>query len=417
MKRAALLVLPLLFVLTATAPAEEIAPVKVDTKAAEAMARSNNAFALDLYGALRKGAGNLLFSPYSIQSALMMAREGAAGETARQMDRALHLRGLRRGEGYRALRDSLRPSTYVDGFGRRARRVPSYRLNIANAIWAQKRYFVKSEFLDPLREVYRAPLLRADFQRPREASRLINRWVARETRNKIRAIVDPASIPRLTRLAIANAVHFKASWNKKFSKSATKHEVFFGPGGKNKAVPLMWQVEHFGYAEAPGVQMLSLPYILAETSMVVFLPRARQGLASVEEKLCAGAYGAWGDALEKGHRRVDVKLPRFEFEASFELSRVLADMGMPDAFQLDKADFSRVSDLEDVFLAAVLHKGWIRVDEEGTEAVAATVPLAAAGEALPSKPVVFRADHPFLFLIRHEGTGAILFMGRVTDPK
>lgn len=411
-----LLFAPLLFSASIPLGAEEVRPASIDAEAAGGLAKANNAFARDLYGVLKKGKGNLLFSPYSIQSALLMAREGAAAETAAQMDRVLHLGGLERGKAWRALRDSLRPSRLGYGWGRGNRSRTTYELNVANAVWAQKRYFVKNDFLTPLRDVYRAPLQRVDFADAARASRTLNAWAARETRNKIRQIAAPGAIDPLTRLALTNAVYFKAAWANEFAQANTKRADFFGPGGVRSKASLMRCQDQYAYAEVDGVQILWLPYLMGETAMVVFLPRARDGLKALEESYCAGRLDGWFKAMKS--LEVDVSLPRFKFAAQYELKDALAALGMPDALSLAKADFSRVSDKENICIGAVLHKAFISVDEEGTEAAAVTATMmpASAMPGTPENPIKFRADHPFLFQITHKKTGATLFSGRVTRP-
>jgi serpin B len=383
--------------------------------AADALVAGNAAFAWDLYGALRAGDTNLFFSPYSVSSALMMTREGARGETAAQMDKVLHLAGLDRGTAHMALRSAMTAPLVREGWGKEAKRLPAYELSIANRLWGQEGYAFEPDFFVTLAKIYKAPLERVDFGKPELVRKAINDWVARRTKDKIQNIVPEGMPPPLSVLALANAIYFKAQWQDPFFERNTKEEDFIGPGGKKTKAQLMHRVGSYRYTEIDGVQVLELPYRSGAASMVIFLPRAMDGLAAVEDKLVGGAAKAWIDQLKS--QKVDVRLPKFEFSCFKDLTKVLPAMGMPSAFKLPDADFSGMTKKEKLFIGAVLHKAFVAVDEKGTEAAAATVVMMKRGAApRPSKPVEFRADHPFAFVIRHPQTGTILFAGRVNTP-
>lgn len=390
-----------------------IGPARAEPDAS--LVPANNAFALDLYGALKQGAGNLFFSPYSVQSALLMAREGAAGETALQMDKVLHTGGLDRGQAYRALRTRLEPPTFRDGMGRDTKQRPAYEMNVANALWGQRGFVFEPAFLKALDEGFGAPLVRVDFKDGDLARRRINAWVEQQTHDKIKDIVPEGLPAPSTRLVLANAIYFKAPWNDKFQKRLTKDEMFTGPGGERSPAPFMQRKGRYRYAEYEGAQVLELPYRTGAASMLVFLPTMKGGLSELETHFVAGTFKKVDDAL-KG-RLVDVRLPKFKFTTMADLTGVLPGMGMPDAFRPGKADFSGMSKAEKLFIGAVLHKAFVAVDEEGTEAAAATIIMMRGTSAPgPETAVLFRADHPFLFVIRQRQTGAILFMGRVNEP-
>jgi len=376
---------------------------------------ANNAFALDLYGALKNGAGNLFFSPYSVQSALLMAREGAAGETATQMDAVLHTGGLDRGSAYRALRAGLKPPTFQEGWGKDAKQRLAYEMNVANAMWGQQGFVFEPAFTKELDKGFGAPLVRVDFTDGDTARKRINAWVEQETREKIKDIVPEGLPTPSTRLVLANAIYFKAPWQEKFKQSLTKDDTFTGPDGKQTKAPFLHRKGRYRYAEFQGAQVLELPYRRRAASMFVFLPMTKNGLAELEEQFVAGTFTGVTDAL-KG-RLVDVRLPKFKFTTMTDLTSVLPRMGMAKAFNAGQADFSGMTKAEKLFIGAVLHKAFVAVDEEGTEAAAATVIMMKGTAApKPETPVLFKADHPFLFVIRHRQTGAILFMGRVNEP-
>lgn len=381
-------------------------------ESAREAAAATNAFGLDLYAHLRGRAGNLLLSPYSIATALAMAREGAAGETRAQMSAALHL-GADGGGGHRDLALLLAPGTVRSHAGRTVKEVDAFELSTANRLWVERDLRVEQPFIDRLAAVFGAPLERVDFARPDAVRRQINAWVAKQTRDRIRDIVPDGQPSAETLLALVNAIYFKAQWAETFHDGATQ-VLPFDRGDTAVDVPMMRMSHAFAYAETDALQLVELPYRGHETSMVVLLPRSKNGLAKLEEGLDAPRLAAHLGALRS--RIVALTLPKFRFEASFEASDALGRLGMTSAFHLETADFSGISQGQRLAINAVLHKAFIAVDEEGTEAAAATALMLVGAAANPEAPVPFVADHPFLFLIRHRATGAILFLGRVADP-
>ncbi|MGE0708982.1 MAG: serpin family protein [Planctomycetota bacterium] len=373
------------------------------------------AFALDLHRALAKGDANGCCSPYSVWAALAMTREGARGETAAQLDQVFgYPKDLTRAQ--EALRAGLKPRK-VSLWDEQARKMverPAYELQVANRLWGQEGTSFLPDYLVTLERRYQAPLERIDFRTQSELARKkINDWVAEQTRQRIKDIVRPPLPTPLTRLVLANAIFFKASWLEPFEPRATRAEPFFAPGKEVKA-KLMHGQWHLAYVEDQGAQVLELPYLDRQTSMLVILPRQRDGLAALERTLTPARLAGW----LKGMRRPDVQvaLPRFTFTADANLTEVLPALGMPLAFDPAKADFQGIS-ADKLWIGAVLHKAFIAVDEQGTEAAAATVvEMEGGAPPRPETPKVFRADHPFLFLIRQRQTGAILFTGRVVDP-
>ena len=370
----------------------------------------NSTFAFDLYQALREADGNLFYSPHSISLALAMTYAGARGETAQQMAdtldfilpqnrlhpafNSLDLQLGRRGEGAKG----------KDGEG--------FRLNIVNAIWGQKDYEFLSEFLDLLAVNYGAGLRILDFASAPEESRItINKWVSDRTEGRIEDLIPQGLIDTLTRLVLTNAIYFNAAWQYPFQEDMTEDGPFYLLDGGEVIVPMMRQAELFGYAEGDGYQAVELPYDGGELSMVLLLPQAGH-FEAFEGSLDAQQVDGIIGRLE--HRQVTLAMPRFEFESSFGLKRTLTSMGMPLAFS-GGADFSGMTGNRDLFIAEVVHKAFVSVDEAGTEAAAATAVVMPTAMP-PEEPVEVTVNRPFVFLIHDIETGTILFVGRVINP-
>ena len=373
-----------------------------------AIVRGDNQFALDLYAQLdREQQGkNLFFSPTSISVALAMTAAGAHGPTQSEMANVLHL-DADLAEAH-AHYHQLLEQWNAEGEKR------AYQLRVANRLWGQKGYPIRPEFLALTRQQYGAEMLLLDFAQSKAASQEINRWVEQQTNGKIKDLIPPGSLDAMTRLVLTNAVYFKGDWVQPFDKKNTKEEDFaFSAEGKVK-VPLMHQQKKLGYAEEETFQVLELPYAGRELSMVVLLPKEVDGLPELEKAITTDKLAAL--MLKLRVREVNAYLPKFKLETSFGLNSTLQAMGMKRAFSRE-ADFSGISSTEALYISAVLHKAYVDVNEEGTEAAAATgVVMKAMAVRRPQPIPVFRADHPFLFLIRDTKAGSILFMGRLTKP-
>jgi len=371
--------------------------------AAKAVADGNSAFALDLYAKVSAKPGNVIYSPYSISMALGMTWAGARGATADEMARTLHF-GKAVHAGFAALNKRL--------LGQQ----PGYQLSVANRLYVQQGYKLLDSFTAVTTEQYLAPLEQVDFAKA-EARAHINQWVEDQTNKRIKDLIGEGVLTSLTRLVLVNAIYFKGTWATEFEKKNTTPQPFFS-GGKKREVPMMFRaMKHEAgvrYGEADGVQVLELPYKGGEVTMVVFLPRARDGLGALEKKLDARKLDQLVGALRSAE--VDVFLPRFRVEQSFALAPTLQAMGMPQAFSEKAADFSGMSGKKDLYISAVIHKAFVEVNEEGTEAAAATaVVMTTKGMAEP--PMAFRADHPFIFALRDAKSGSVLFLGRLDDPR
>jgi len=389
---------------------QRITSPEVDEAELTTLVSGNSAFAFDLYQALREEDGNLFYSPYSISLALAMTYAGARSETAEQMADTLQ---------FTLPQDRLHPAfNSLDielsqrGEGAKGKDGKGFRLNIVNAIWGQEGYKFLSEFLDVLAENYGAGLRPLDFANAPEESRItINNWVSDQTEGRIEDLIPQGLIDALTRLVLTNAVYFNAAWQNPFNDDMTEAGPFYLLDEGEVTVPMMRQTESFSYAEGDGYQAIELPYDGRELSMVILLPQAGQ-LEAFEDSLDAQRVDAIVKELEP--RRVALTMPRFEFESGFRLKETLAAMGMPVAFS-ESADFSGMTGNRDLFIADVVHKAFVSVDEAGTEAAAATAVVMEL-TAVPETPVEVTIDRPFVFLIHDMETGTILFLGRIVNP-
>jgi serpin B len=368
----------------------------------------NTAFALDLYRELKSAPGNLFFSPYSISTCLAMTYAGARGDTEKQMGRVLHLDQDQQKvhAAFGELQRQLAEASNQNGI----------ELSVANSVWAQKGHPFLPAFLAVAKDNYLANVNQADFVIEAEAARReINQWVARRTKEKIQNILPAGSLNGLTRLVLANAIYFKGIWAKPYNIAETSTQRFHVTTDRQASVPLMHHFDEIRYTENGDFQAVELPYKAGELSMVVLLPRQVDGCRDLENRLAPSFLAR--SLKEMRQQRVEIFLPKFKLESSFGLNDALARMGMPDAFGAN-SDFSGMDGTKFLYISGIFHKAWGEVNEEGTEAAAATVVVVAANAISkpPPPPPVFRADHPFVFLIRDTRSGSILFLGRLSEP-
>ena len=405
MKALQLLTLGALTILTltlCTSRSSLAVPDEVDTKK---IVGGNTTFALDLYSKLRERKGNLFFSPYSISTALALAYAGARGETEKQMAGALNFSGEQDQlhQAFASLQKQLNTEQEKGDI----------QLSIANALWAERDYSFLKDYLDLTNTNYEASLIRVDFKKtPEQARSQINEWVETRTNNKIKELIKPGVLSALTRLVLTNAIYFKGNWDNQFKESATKNDRFWLTADSSVTVSLMSQKGDLNYGKNETMQLIELPYVGNNLSMIVLLPNEIDGLSKLEATLTEGNLASWLDLLRKGEVRVF--LPKFKMTSEFNLEQMLGAMGMPDAFT-PQADFSGMTGNKDLYINAVIHKAFVDVNEEGTEAAAATA-LTMKMTAMPAPPPEFRADHPFLFMVRHNPSGSILFLGRMVNP-
>ncbi len=376
---------------------------------------ANNDFAVDVYKKLAKlqKAGNVFFSPTSIETALAMSYAGARGSTAGQIAAVLHLPSDNQNihEDFGSFLDRLNATKTAEG------KSLGYQLSVANALWGQEGYGFLPDFVRLLETNYGAGLSELDFKGDSEGARkTINSWVEQKTHDKIKDLIEEGVLTPATRMVLTNAIYFKGDWEAKFEKDATREELFHLSARQQKKVPLMHRTGRYGYMDHENFQVLKLPYVGEKLSMVILLPRKLDGLPALEKELTPERLSKWYSGL--GEQKVVVSMPKFKATAQFELKNTLASLGMRDAFDANRANFSGMTGNQDLCISNVIHKAFVEVNEEGTEAAAATGVVVELTAAIPSSPLpVFRADHPFLFLIREETSGAILFMGRLMDPE
>ncbi len=368
-----------------------------------------NAFGLDLYRRVAAGATNLVVSPASIVLALAMARAGARGQTATEMDAVLRSAASDEHAGWLNALDAAlgaRSGTFRDDAGKDV----TVTLRIANAPFAQQGMALQQAYLDALATRFGAGIRLVDYQRGTEQARaLINGWVDGQTEHRIPELLVPGVLTTETRLALVNAIYLKAPWLLPFEAAATKPGQFTRLDGSTVRVPLMHTTTSLGYAAGTGWEAVEIPYAGGSLAMTVLIP---DDLATFEAKLDGPLLAQITGAL--GATQVDLTFPSFGIETKAELAPVLAALGMPTAFG-SEADFSGITTAERLAISNVIHQANIDVDEKGTEAAAATaVVLRATG--MPAQPIEVRADRPFLFLLRDLPSGAVLFMGRVADP-
>jgi serpin B len=369
----------------------------------------NTQFALNLYqrvAAESRADANVLVSPFSISSALTMTYAGARGNTAAQMANVL---------GFTLPDDRLHPA-YGELLSDLTTPRDAYQLNVANRLFGQQGYPFEQPFLDVTANDYQAPLEPTNFVGDPEGSRQqINQWVSDQTKGKIPDLMPKGSVTTDTRLVLTNAIYFNGQWKYAFDESQTAARPFYSADGSFALAATMFQVGFFRYGQFDGYQMLEMPYTGDDLSMVVMLPTANNGLGDLEGSLTAATLSA--DLGQMSYSDVDISLPKFKFDAAFELSKTLQAMGMTDAFDSHAANFSGIvaPDVDQLFINTVLHKASIDVNEAGTVAAAATG-VGVGDNAVEPPPQIFNANHPFLFALRDTHSGSLLFMGRVMQP-
>ncbi|NUP05968.1 MAG: serpin family protein [Polyangiaceae bacterium] len=393
--------------LEATEPPQVGAPSQDDRKR---QAATNNAFAFEIYEHIDRPGENVAVSPVSISTALTMAWAGAKGETEAQMRKVLHLEGTRDEVLARTAKTLGALQTSKD-----------YELAIANRLFGEKSSAFEGGFLDESKKHFGAPLAPVDFKNDADGSRKqINAWVEKQTKQRIKNILPEGSLDNLTRLVLVNAVHFVAAWQTPFSQERTEKQAFHTSSSADPIdVSMMFGRIDARLAEKDGMKLLSLPYAGGTMSMVIVLPNDADALEKGSPMTLA-SFEALRSAATDGE--VDVVLPRFEIDPAspVALVDVLAKLGMPLAFDADKSDFTGISNPsnpdERLSIAKVFHKAFVKVDEKGTEAAAATAVAMSGKGAAPTDVPSFRADRPFMFFIVDELSGLVLFRGTVRDP-
>ena len=373
------------------------------------VAQSENKFALDLYEILRNEGNlvteNLFYSPASLLIALAMTCLGARGKTAEELASVLHL----------IPDSSSRPNMKKFLSNLNSSSDNNTKLLTANKLFIEKGLEILKSYRAGIQEFYDSEIASVDYkERTEEVREEINKWVEQKTNDKIKGLIPPGMLSSDTRLVLVNAIYFKGLWLQPFLKEETFPGTFFVAANQKVQVQMMRQEAHFKFFESKelGCQILELPYIGSKMSMVVFLPVETDGLDSLEGKITYDNFEKSLSTLDSSRpEEVEVFLPKFKLTQQFSLNDVLSKMGASEMFLAGKADFSGIT-ADSLYVSQVVHKAFIEVNEEGTEAAAAT---GIGVKALSLMPM-FNADHPFLFFIRHSDTGAILFMGRLLKP-
>ncbi|XP_076617522.1 leukocyte elastase inhibitor-like [Chaetodon auriga] len=422
------------------------------------LSKANTTFSLALFKKLSDDdqTGNIFFSPFSISSALAMVMLGTRGNTAAQMSEVLRftesdqpkLPGTQPSVMQAQMETQMQMQTqqttklpqhllkclesqdgqdnvhakFAEVLSKLNEADASYTLSVANRLYGEQSYQFVEDFLSETKKYYNAELESVDFKASAEAARaLINTWVEEQTQGKIKDILTQGVVDSMTRLVLVNAIYFKGNWNKKFEEESTVDAQFRVNKNSTKPVKMMSQKSKFPLTSIPEVncQLLEMPYQGEELSMLIFLPNDIEddttGLEKLEKELTYEKFANWTCPDLMGLTEVEVKLPRFKMEENYDLKNVLVSMGMTDAFNVSLSNFSGMSPANDLVLSEVIHKAFVEVNEEGTEAAAATT--AVLTYRIEPIPGFFIADHPFLFFIRHNATKSILFAGRYSSPE
>lgn len=374
----------------------------------DSVVNAMNNFSFNLYNKLFSNEENVFYSPYSVFTALAMTYEGAVGDTALDMAKVLGIPNNNETvlKTIKSLYEYLNQNDF-------------YNISTANALWIRENFKLLESYIDTIVNYYGGEASEIDFSNPEEASEIINLWVENHTNGLIEDLVPPNAIdPFYTYLILTNAIHFKGTWETRFEVDNTTNRSFYLPDGEEIKVPTMSIVNTnntFNYTETDELQLLELPYTGKDMSMIILLPKNGYNLSTVRNSFNNENLSSWQESFNE--TELDIYLPKFKIETTYGMVDYLQVLGMNKPFS-DSADFSNITDEADLFISDVIHKAYIEVDEEGTEAAAATAVIMATTSVDPNQPerIEFRADQPFTFLIQQKTTGNILFMGNVINP-
>ena len=386
-------------------PAPDYEPISMPAGGDQVITASN-IFGIDLFKKIaftEPDSMNLFISPTSISLALAMTRDGANGATLDSMTYALRMEGLSDDEINASYRDLISGLTSVD---------PEVQLNIANSIWYRQDFQIETPFLATNADYYNAEVRSLDFNSP-DAKEIINSWVEDQTNHKIRNLIS--EINPVDIMFLINAIYFKGSWKIKFDKDATRAQNFYLIDGSSKEVAMMHLTDTILYQSNDLFQAIQLKYGSGNYAMVIILPREGKKCGNIINPLSPSQWNSWMQGFVS--QKVVVTLPSFKFGYDIKLNDVLSDMGMGISFDRYNADFTRINHLGGLYINYVKHKAFVEVNEEGTEAAAATVVVVANRvSAQPDETIYFTANKPFLFAIIERSTKTIVFMGRLSDP-
>jgi serpin B len=386
-----------------------ILPCMIAANNHQEIVEGNNKFAFKLYKELKSDSDkNLFYSPFSISTALAMVYTGARTETAQQISQTMNFPlGEKFHSDFKQLLNGLNEGT--EG---------KIKLNIANGLWAQKDFNFLDSYFDIVKSNYFSELKNVDFvdNTEREKSRKdINAWVEQKTNDKIKDLLSQDDLNSMTRLVLVNAIYFYGDWETPFKKSATAPKDFFLLNKNQVKAPFMNEQEIYNYYEDSKIKAIEIPYKDNKASMVIFLPNKKNGITEFEKSFDYKYYQDIIAAFQSNEVRLS--LPKFQTTYKINLGTTLSQMGMPLAFSPNSADFSGMTGKRDLCISEVIHQAFINVDEKGTEAAAATaVVIKATAVRMPTEPKIFNADHPFIFIIKDNTTGTILFLGKIMNP-
>lgn len=376
-----------------------------DTEFANDDSSDEKDFVFAFYSEIAKDSpeSNLFFSPFGISTAFSMAYEGAAGNTASEMQQVF---------GFIS-DDQKRREAISDTLAKLDSKNDMYKLQIANALWIKDGYQIKQDYLDTATTYYDSTVDNVDFV-TNDGVNKINRWTSEKTQGKIKDVLAPDSTDELTRMVITNAIYFKGKWGNQFNPGNTSDKLFWLDKDKSVTVPMMKSpADMFYYYETKDLQAIKMYYVGGDISMIVLLPKDKNGLGSLEDSLNMQKLDFIRDMMTR--EPLTIQMPKFEFETEYKLVDSLENLGIHDAFDKNNADFQGMTD-EQVYLDQAIHKAFVNVNEEGTEAAAITALVVRAQSGPPEPRHEFVADHPFVFIIQENNTGEILFIGRLANP-
>ena len=376
-----------------------------DTEFANDDSSDEKDFVFAFYSEIAKDSpeSNLFLSPFGISTAFSMAYEGAAGNTASEMQQVF---------GFIS-DDQKRREAISDTLAKLDSKNDMYKLQIANALWVKDGYQIKQDYLDTATTYYDSTVDNVDFV-TNDGVNKINRWTSEKTQGKIKDVLAPDSTDELTRMVITNAIYFKGKWGNQFNPGNTSDKLFWLDKDKSVTVPMMKSpADMFDYYETKDLQAIKMYYVGGDISMIVLLPKDKNGLGSLEDSLNMQKLDFIRDMMTR--EPLTIQMPKFEFETEYKLVDSLENLGIHDAFDKNNADFQGMTD-EQVYLDQAIHKAFVNVNEEGTEAAAITALVVRAQSGPPEPRHEFVADHPFVFIIQENNTGEILFIGRLANP-
>ena len=391
----------------------EVLDVNITEHDIEEVELANNMFGFDMLNELRLGASekgeeneNIFYSPYSIFSALVMTYEGAQGQTAKEMKSLFYFPD-----------NEILRSGFADIYSTINDEGRNYELRTGNALWIKEDYELLDEYTQTVEDYYGGKSTNLDFRNQNEVSRqTINKFIEEQTNDRIKNLIPENHLPKDTKLVLTNAIYFLGNWKYEFDPEKTREEDFWITPDESIGVEMMTMspdVARFNYTENDELQMIELPYEGGGVSMFIILPENE--INDISHKLNNDEVEELMDEMRR-RELSEISIPKFEIETDYNLNNVLSSMGMPSAFSEGTADFSGITGGRDLFIDSVLHKAFIEVDEEGTEAAAATGVVMRPTSAPSQPPPSFIANNPFVFFIRDNKTETNLFAGIVKDP-